>query len=101
MQRMASQGASVIVFPEGARTRDGRVTRFKGGVFLLAVDTGLPIVPISVSGSRQIMPRGRLMVCPGTVRVTVHAPIPTAGMRRDDARALAERAQEIVSGSVT
>jgi 1-acyl-sn-glycerol-3-phosphate acyltransferase len=96
MQRMAAQGASVIVFPEGSRTPDGRVMKFKGGVFLLAVDTGLPIVPISIAGSRRIMPRGRLMACPGAVMVTVHDPIPTAGLRREDARGLAERAQTII-----
>jgi 1-acyl-sn-glycerol-3-phosphate acyltransferase len=96
MQRMTRQGASLIVYPEGARTRDGRVGKFKGGVFLLAIDTGWPIVPVTVSGSRVVMPRGRLMVCPATVRVTVHDAIPTAGMARDEARALAERVREIV-----
>ena len=96
MQRMAAQGTSLIVFPEGSRTRDGPLMKFKGGVFLLAIDTGLPIVPVTVSGSRLVMPYGRLMVCPATVRVTVHDAIPTVGMRRDDARALAERVREIV-----
>jgi 1-acyl-sn-glycerol-3-phosphate acyltransferase len=97
MQKMTTQGASLIVYPEGARTRDGRVMKFKGGVFLLAIDNGWPIVPVSVSGSRAVMPRGRLMVCPATVRVTVHDAIPTTGMTREDARSLAERAREIVS----
>ncbi len=100
MQRMIGQGASLIIFPEGTRSRDGRVGRFKGGVFLLAIDSGLPIVPISVSGSRTVMLKGRLMTRPGDVTVTVHAPITTAGMTRQDARPLAARVQAVVAGAV-
>jgi 1-acyl-sn-glycerol-3-phosphate acyltransferase len=97
MQRMVGQGASLIVFPEGSRTRDGRVARFKGGVFLLAIEAGLPVVPVSVVGSRVVMPQGRLRVSPATVQVTIHEPIPTAGMSRDDARPLAERVRAIIA----
>jgi 1-acyl-sn-glycerol-3-phosphate acyltransferase len=100
MRRMISQEASLIIFPEGTRSRDGRVARFKGGVFLLAIESGLPIVPISVSGSRHVMLKGRLMTCPGTVDVTFHDPIPTAGLTREDARALAGRVHDIVAGPV-
>jgi len=100
MQRMISQGASLIIFPEGTRSRDGQVGRFKGGVFLLAIESQLPIVPISVSGSRQVMLKGRLMTCPGDVVVTLHEPISTAGMTREDARALAARVQALVAGGV-
>lgn len=100
MQRMARSGASLVVFPEGSRTIDGAVQRFKGGIFLLAIENGLPVVPVSVSGSRIVMPKGRFMVCPATVDVTVHAAIPTRGLSRDDARALAERVRGIVGSAV-
>jgi 1-acyl-sn-glycerol-3-phosphate acyltransferase len=100
MQRMVAQGASLLLYPEGSRTKDGQVGRFKGGAFLLAIETGLPIVPVSVSGSRVVMPKDRLMVCPATVRVTVHEPIATAGLTRHDARALAERVREVVAKDV-
>ena len=100
MQRMIAQQASLIIFPEGTRSIDGVVGRFKGGVFLLAIDSQLPVVPVSVSGSRYVMQKGRLMTCPGHVRVTVHAPIETAGMTRGDARALSARVHEIVSAQV-
>jgi 1-acyl-sn-glycerol-3-phosphate acyltransferase len=99
MQRMVQEGASLIVFPEGSRTNDGLVHRFKGGVFLLAIDTGLPIVPVSVSGSRTVMPKGRLMVCPARVRVTVHDPISTDGLTREDARGLADRVRTVVASA--
>lgn len=100
MQRMVSQHASLIIFPEGTRSRDGRVSRFKGGVFLLAIESGLPIVPVSVSGTRHVMLKGRLMTCPGHVTVTIHPAIDTTAMTRDDARALAERTRAIVASAI-
>jgi 1-acyl-sn-glycerol-3-phosphate acyltransferase len=100
MQRMARSGASLIVFPEGSRTMDGAVHRFKGGIFLLAIENGLPVVPVSIAGSRVVMPKGRFMVCPAEVAVTVHEAIPTRGLSRDDARALAERVRAIVGSAV-
>jgi 1-acyl-sn-glycerol-3-phosphate acyltransferase len=100
MQRMIGQGASLIIFPEGTRSRDGHVGRFKGGVFLLAIESQLPIVPVSVSGTRQVMLKGRLMTCPGDVIVTLHEPISTVGMTREDARALASRVQAVIAGAV-
>lgn len=101
MQRMISQDASLIIFPEGTRSKDGKVGRFKGGVFLLAIESSLPIVPISVSGTRQVMLKGRLMTCPGNVTLTIHEPISTAGMTREDARALAAKVQAVVAGAVS
>ncbi len=99
MRRMVSHGASLIVFPEGSRSRNGQVGSFRAGVFLLAVDHGLPIVPISLKGVRHVMPRGRLMTCPGTVDVIVHPPVSTEGLTRADVRALAIRVRDIVAGA--
>ena len=93
---MAAGGRSLIVFPEGTRSRDGRVGPFKRGLFLMAIEAGLPIVPVSLAGSRRVMLKGRLMTCPGDVDVVVHAPIPTRGMSRGAARSLADRARGIV-----
>jgi 1-acyl-sn-glycerol-3-phosphate acyltransferase len=100
MRRLVSESHSLIVFPEGTRSVDGRVARFKKGPFLVAIDAGLPIVPVSLSGSRHVMRKGRLMVCPGEVRLTVHEPIPTAGVRRTDVIRMAQAVREIVRGDV-
>lgn len=100
MRRLVEDGASVIIFPEGTRSVDGTVGRFKGGIFLMAIETGLPIVPVTIAGSRHVMKKGRLMVCPGEVTLTVHDPIPTDGLAREDARALAERVRAVVTGIV-
>lgn len=93
------RGISLIVFPEGTRSADGRVGRFKGGIFLLAIDTKVPVVPVSVSGSCHVMRKGRLMTRPGEVDVVVHDPIPTASLSREDARALAARVETLVRAS--
>ncbi len=93
-------GVSLIVFPEGTRSADGRVARFKGGVFLLAIEAGVPIVPVSVSASRHVMRKGRLLTRPGHVRLVVHDPVPTAGLTAADAKALASRVREIVRSAV-
>jgi 1-acyl-sn-glycerol-3-phosphate acyltransferase len=101
MRRLAAEHASLIVFPEGTRSRDGSVGRFKGGVFLLAIEHGLPIVPVTIDGSRHVMERGRLTVRPGRVIVTIHDPVPTADLGRDDARDLADRVRDIIERRVT
>jgi len=97
---LVGDGLSLIVFPEGTRSVDGAVAPFKAGSFLLAVEAHLPIVPISVDGTRFVMRKGRLMTCPGHVRLRVHAPVETAGLDAHGARALAERARETVAGCV-
>ena len=96
MRALVTEGTSLIVFPEGTRSADGTVGRFKGGVFLLAIEHGLPIVPVSVKGSRNVMLKGHLAVRPGHVTVTIHEPVSTDGLVRDDARELGERVRTIV-----
>jgi 1-acyl-sn-glycerol-3-phosphate acyltransferase len=97
MARLVRARHSLIVFPEGTRSTDGAVARFKGGSFLIALEAGLPIVPISIQGSRHVMFRGQLMVCPGNVAVTVHAPIETAGVPRGAVRDFAARVRDVVA----
>jgi 1-acyl-sn-glycerol-3-phosphate acyltransferase len=94
--RLTSQGLSLIVFPEGTRSRHGHVGRFKRGSFYLALDGGLPVVPISVIGSRHVMRKGRLATYPGRVRLVVHDPIDTTGLVGTDPKAFAERVREII-----
>jgi 1-acyl-sn-glycerol-3-phosphate acyltransferase len=103
LKRMAAlvrAARSLIVFPEGTRSADGRVGRFKGGIFLLAIDSSLPVLPISVARSRFVMAKGRLMVCPEEVVVTVHAPMATTGISREQAREFAEQVREVVRRGV-
>ncbi len=95
--RLMSDGLSLIVFPEGTRSRDGRVGRFKGGSFYLALEAGLPVVPLSVVGSRHVMLKGRLAAYPGQVQLVVHEPIETATLSGTDPREFAERVRRIIA----
>ena len=95
--RLTAQGLSLIVFPEGTRSRDGRVGRFKRGSFYLALEGGMPVVPISIVGSRHVMLKGRLATYPGRVRLIVHEPIDTRGMEDTDARVFGERIRQIIA----
>src|SRR6266851_689167 len=99
MARLGREQHSLIVFPEGTRSTDGSVARFKGGSFLIALEAGLPVVPISIQGSRHVMFRGRLMVCPGMVTVTVHEPIETSGVPREAVRELSARVHDVVASA--
>jgi len=99
LARLVRQRHSLIIFPEGTRSIDGSVARFKGGSFLIAVDAGLPVVPISIQGSRHVMFRGRLMVCPGTVTLTVHEPIETGGVPRNEVRDFSARVHDVVASA--
>jgi 1-acyl-sn-glycerol-3-phosphate acyltransferase len=100
MARLVNEHHSLIVFPEGTRSTDGAVGRFKGGPFVLALEAGMPVVPISIVGSRHVMKKGSLMVCPDSVSLTIHAPIETTDVPRDAVRELADRVREIVRRDV-
>ena len=92
-----------MIYAEGTRSGDGRVSRFKGGSFLLAIEAGLPIVPIAVIGTRQVMPKGRLRTEPADVVLVVHDPIQPPALEAPtprDAKALAARAHAVVAAAV-
>ncbi len=95
--------ASLIVYAEGTRSRDGHVAKFKAGSFLLAIEAQLPIVPVAVIGTRRVMPKGRLRTEPADVGLIIHDPIQPPAIDAPtihDARRLAERVHEIVSATV-
>jgi 1-acyl-sn-glycerol-3-phosphate acyltransferase len=102
-RRLVADRISLIIFPEGTRSADGHVGRFKGGSFLLALEAGLTIVPLSISGSRHVMQKGDLTTRPGHVTLVVHEPIPTPKSENpspEDARELAARIEAIVRTGV-
>lgn len=94
---LVGQGLSLVVFPEGTRSADGRVGLFKAGSVLLAIEAELPIVPVSVDGTRHVMRKGELTTRPGHATLIVHAPIDTRGLSPADARPLAARLRSIVA----
>ena len=80
--RTIRQGTSVLIFPEGTRSRDERLLPFKKGGFVLAVDAGVPIVPIVIRGTREIIPKGHFMIRPAPVSMEILDPVETSGYSR-------------------
>jgi 1-acyl-sn-glycerol-3-phosphate acyltransferase len=102
-RQLVADRISLIIFPEGTRSADGTVGRFKAGSFVLALEAGLTIVPLSISGTKHVMQKGHLTTRPGLVQLTVHDAVPTAKMDAPtvaDARALAMRIEAIVRSGV-
>lgn len=89
-------GLNVIIFPEGTRTQSHELGTFKSGGFYLAIEAGVPIVPVSVSGSRLITSKNSLRVESGRMRVRFGEPIPTEGLTADDRHALKARVREAI-----
>ena len=100
---LVSEGLSLIIYAEGTRSADGRVARFKAGSFLLAIQAGLPVVPVAIINTRAVMPKGRLRTEPADVRLIVHDPIQPPAIAEPtvrDAKELADRVHAIVAAAV-
>jgi 1-acyl-sn-glycerol-3-phosphate acyltransferase len=95
--RRVRGGTSVLVFPQGTRSRDGSVGHFKRGSFSLAIAAGVPVVPVSLVGVKALVPHGLFSLRPGRVRLRLHPPIPVRGRTLDDAQALAEETRVVVA----
>lgn len=91
-------GTGVLFFAEGTRSRDGHLLPFKKGAFRVAVDRGLPVLPMTVTGTRDILPSGSLRIRPGRARLVIHPPVETAGMKDADVRDLRDRVRDIIAG---
>ena len=95
--RRIHNGHSVLLFPEGTRSRDGFLGPFKKGGAHLAIASGADIVPVGIRGSREVMRPRSLLIYPGAIRVHIGAPISTAGMTDDDRDALLARVRALIS----
>ncbi len=96
------EGRSVVSFPEGTRTADGSVKPFKHGVFVAAIEAGVPVVPIALRGTGDVLPPRGFKVRPGRVLVKIGTPIPTTGLAQQDrgefATAVRARVIELLHG---
>ncbi len=85
LSRATRDGSSLVIFPEGTRSRDGALLPFRKGGFVAAIHLGVPVVPVVCKGTTQIMPKGKyLSILPGTAELVVLEPVATEGMTYDD-----------------
>jgi 1-acyl-sn-glycerol-3-phosphate acyltransferase len=90
-------GQSVVIFPEGTRSRDGRLGGFKKGGFHLAINSGAAIVPIAIRGTRELMPRGSLSIRAGDVAIDIGEPIATTGLGQQEREELSARVRDRIA----
>ncbi len=81
---MKSKGVSVVIFPEGTRSPDGKISSFKKGGFYLAVDAEVPIVPVIIKGTKEIVPKKSFLIKPGKVILEILEPVKTDGYNSRD-----------------
>ena len=90
------EGKSVMTFPEGTRSKDGIIKPFKQGMFHLAIQAGVPIVPISIIGAHEILPKRSLKIKPGRVTMVIGRPVDVSGYTIETRSELIERVRDIM-----
>jgi len=94
------KGYSFLIFPEGTRSLDGKLQRFRRGGFFLAIAGGAPIVPVTIGGTFELMPKGQFGAKRGTVSVVFHPPVPVDGYSEGNVAELVERVRAAVSSGL-
>ncbi|MBC7349391.1 MAG: 1-acyl-sn-glycerol-3-phosphate acyltransferase [Candidatus Aminicenantes bacterium] len=97
---MKEKGYSFLIFPEGTRSRNGRLQPFKRGGFFLALAAGAPIIPITIKGTFELMPKGRVFPHSGKISVIFHRPLETSGKSSDDIPGLIEEVSRAIASSL-
>ena len=96
-EKELNKGMSLVVFPEGSRSRNGKMGRFKKGAFKLAIEFNLPVVPVTIDGSYDVMPRTAIAPRPGVIHLTIHEPIFPGKDGHDLDQLMARSYEEIAS----
>jgi 1-acyl-sn-glycerol-3-phosphate acyltransferase len=93
-------GIGILFFPEGTRSVDGRLLPFKKGAFRTAITQGLPLLPVTVAGTRDILPTRTLALFPGRARLVIHEAIETRGMNLEQVDELCEEARRRIASAL-
>ena len=93
-------GTSVMFFPEGTRSEDGSLQEFKNGAFKMALDLGIPVLPITIRGTRKILPSGTLDLLPGMAEIVIHPQIDTSPYSDESIKDLVDEARRAVESGL-
>jgi 1-acyl-sn-glycerol-3-phosphate acyltransferase len=95
-KKIIKDGTSVIFFPEGTRSTTGQMGDFKKGAFYMALDLGIPVLPITIIGTGKILPPHTVDLFPGRVQMIIHQPIPVDGYTMKDIEELMSRVKAVI-----
>lgn len=98
--KLLESGHSLTIFPEGTRSKGGPVKEFKAGAFRIASRAGVPVVPVTIDGSFRLMEGNGMKIRPASVHVTIHPPIATKGIAREDLRALPHTVRDTIASEL-
>lgn len=93
---IVKSGHAIVIFPEGTRSLDGKVGEFKPGSFKLAMKAEAMIVPVTISGTYNMMPKGTMMIKPADVKLTISEPIPSTGYESTESYLLREKVRDAI-----
>ena len=94
-------GTSVMFFPEGTRSRDGRMLPFKKGGFMMALDLNLPILPVTIRGSRHVLPGKKKMLLPGLIHIQIHEPIDVSAYGHEKRDQLMQDVRTVIASKLS
>lgn len=94
------QGYSMVIFPEGTRSKGDKLGEFKSGSFKLALKAGAPIVPVTIRGSYRIMEQNGFIIKPAEVEVIISEPISTKGLTKEESADLPEKVREVIENNL-
>lgn len=94
------QGVSLVIYPEGTRSPDGRLLPFKRGAFLIAIRAGRPLVPITITGAERALPKGELRIRPSEIIIRFHPAIDVSGYGEADRELLLESVRAVIAGGL-
>jgi 1-acyl-sn-glycerol-3-phosphate acyltransferase len=92
-------GSSLAIFPEGSRTRTGKMDKFKKGAYQMALDLKLPLVPVTINGSYNVMQRGSYFIHPHPMELIIHDPIYTENLQVENIREAAAHIRDLMEQS--
>jgi len=93
-------GASMVLYPEGTRSPDGRLLPFKRGGFLMAIRAGRPVVPVTIVGAERVLPKGAMWIRPGEIRLQFHPAVDVSAYREENRDELLERVREAIASGL-
>lgn len=92
-------GVGILFFAEGTRSLDGRLLPFKKGAFITAIDQGLPVLPVTIIGTHEILPAKTFKLFPGKAKMVIHPEIPTADLEPEDHTSLRQQTRAVISAA--